>query len=111
MATVLYGHLTGAPITAISKCHGAPTLPRWSPLMTVAELVDLGIAFDNSYARLPDRFSVRLAPAPVAAPRLVRINESLARLLAIDPEALAMEQGIEFLSGNRIAGGSEPLAM
>ena len=32
-------------------------------------------AFDNSYARLPERFYARLAPAKVAAPRLVRLNE------------------------------------
>ena len=29
-------------------------------------------AFDNSYARLPDRFFARLPPTPVAAPRLLR---------------------------------------
>ena len=33
------------------------------------------IAFDNSYARLPERFFVRQSPTPVAAPRLIRINE------------------------------------
>src|SRR5262245_33338588 len=82
--------------------------------MAVANLADAPaalIAFDNSYARLPDRFSVRLAPTPVAAPRLVRINEELARQLGIDPAALATERGIEILAGNRIADGSEPLAM
>ena len=30
------------------------------------------IPFDNSYARLPDRFYTRLAPTPVAKPALVR---------------------------------------
>ncbi len=35
------------------------------------EAVDF-FAFDNSYARLPDRFFARLPPTPVAAPRLVR---------------------------------------
>ena len=33
-------------------------------------------AFDNSYARLPERFFARLPPTPVAAPRLVRLNEN-----------------------------------
>jgi serine/tyrosine/threonine adenylyltransferase len=69
------------------------------------------IAFDNSYARLPDRFAARLAPTPVPAPRLVRINAPLARDLGIDPAGLATQEGIEILAGNRIAQGSEPLAM
>lgn len=69
------------------------------------------IRFDNSYARLPERFGVRLAPAPVAAPKLVRLNETLARQLGIDPVGLAGRAGVEILAGNRIAEGSEPLAM
>ena len=47
------------------------------------------IAFDNSYARLPDRFFARLGPTPVAAPRLVRLNDALARQLGGDPGRLA----------------------
>jgi uncharacterized protein YdiU (UPF0061 family) len=39
-------------------------------------------AFDNSYARLPDRFFPRLPPTPVAAPRLVWLNENQ-RLLTV----------------------------
>jgi serine/tyrosine/threonine adenylyltransferase len=40
------------------------------------------IPFDNTYARrLPDRFFARLDPAPVAAPRLVRVNAGLAEEL------------------------------
>ena len=31
-------------------------------------------AFDNSYARLPERFFARLAPTPVPAPRLIRLE-------------------------------------
>ena len=44
------------------------------------------VAFDNSYARLQDRFFARLPPTPVAAPRLVRLNEKLAWHLRLDPE-------------------------
>src|SRR6187397_2063551 len=79
--------------------------------MTTAERVGLRIQFDNSYARLPERFAVRLSPTPVTAPRLVRMNEPLARKLGIDPSELATQQGVEMLAGNRIAEGSEPLAM
>jgi serine/tyrosine/threonine adenylyltransferase len=66
--------------------------------------------FDNTYARLPERFYARINPAPVAAPRLIKVNVELARNLGLDPEALASPQGVEILAGNRIAEGSEPLA-
>ncbi len=46
-----------------------------------------------------------------AAPRLVKLNEALALQLGLDPEALASPQGVEMLAGNRIAPGSEPIAM
>jgi len=67
--------------------------------------------FDNSYARLPPRFYARVDPTPVAAPRLIRLNSVLARELRLDPAFLASPEGIEILAGNRVAPGSEPLAM
>ena len=67
--------------------------------------------FENTYARLPDRFYARLPPTPVAAPRLVKLNVELARDLNLDPEALSTPQGVEILSGNRVADRSEPLAL
>jgi len=74
---------------------------------------DLSIhfGFDNTYARLPERFFARVNPAPVAAPRLIRINADLAISLGLDPVALASQRGVEILSGNRVAEGSEPIAM
>jgi serine/tyrosine/threonine adenylyltransferase len=70
----------------------------------------LHIAFDNSYARLPDRFYTRLAPTPVAKPALVKVNEGLARDLGIDPAALASDEGVAVLAGNRVPEGADPLA-
>ncbi len=66
---------------------------------------------DNSYARLPDRFYARLAPTPVTQPKLVKINRALALQLGLDPEFLASPEGIEILAGNRVAEGSEPIAL
>ncbi len=66
--------------------------------------------FENTYARLPERFFARVAPTPVPAPRLLKLNVELARPLGLDPERLASAQGVEILAGNRIAAGSEPLA-
>ena len=67
--------------------------------------------FDNSYVRLPERFYARLDPTPVAAPRLLKINEALARELGLDPAMLATPPAVEVLAGNRIAVGSEPIAL
>jgi serine/tyrosine/threonine adenylyltransferase len=68
-------------------------------------------AFDNSYARLPDRFYARLAPTPVSAPRLVKLNRTLALELGLDPQDLTSPEGVAMLAGNRIAPGSEPIAL
>jgi uncharacterized protein YdiU (UPF0061 family) len=68
------------------------------------------IPFDNSYARLPDRFYTRLAPTPVRAPALLRVNDVLARELGIDPAALAGPDGVAVLAGNAVPPGADPLA-
>jgi uncharacterized protein YdiU (UPF0061 family) len=68
-------------------------------------------AFENTYARLPERFYARLNPTPVAAPRLVTVNVELARSLGLDPDALASKRGVEILAGNRVDEGAEPLAI
>ncbi len=66
--------------------------------------------FDNSYARLPDRFFARLSPTAVATPRLVRLNKPLARHLGLDAEWLGTPAGVAVLAGNLMPAGSEPLA-
>jgi len=65
----------------------------------------------DANARLPEHFCVRLNPTPVAAPRLVKVNVELARELGLDADALANEQGVEILAGNRVAEGAEPVAL
>jgi uncharacterized protein YdiU (UPF0061 family) len=66
--------------------------------------------FDNSYARLGDRFSERQDPTPVASPSLVQLNRSLAVELGLDPTRLESVSGVEVLAGNRVPNGAEPLA-
>ncbi|MCM0018938.1 MAG: YdiU family protein [Tagaea sp.] len=73
--------------------------------------MDAPIHFDNSYVRLPARFHARLAPTPVAAPKLLRVNDALARDLGIDPAWLASEDGVAAIAGNSLPPGAEPLAM
>ena len=79
--------------------------------MSSAEEPVIRFNFDNSYARLPERFYSRLNPTPVTAPRLIQLNYKVAANLGLDPEALASPAGVEILAGNRIAAGSEPLAI
>src|SRR5215207_6822664 len=67
--------------------------------------------FENSFARLPDRFFARVAPTPVRAPRLVRLNRGLARHLGLDPEWLASPEGVEILAGRQVPEGAEPVAL
>ena len=67
--------------------------------------------FDNSYARLPDRLFARLPPTPVAAPRLIQLNDALARQLRLDPNELATSEGVAVLAGNRVPALGEPIAM
>ncbi len=70
----------------------------------------LHIPFDNSYARLPDRFFHRQVAEPVRAPSMIAINAGLARELGIDPDALASAEGVAVLAGNNTPAGADPLA-
>jgi serine/tyrosine/threonine adenylyltransferase len=79
--------------------------------MTAQSLTVPPVAFQSTYARLPERFYERLAPTPVASPRLIALNEPLARELGLDPGVLALPEGVALLAGNRLAEGSEPIAM
>src|ERR1700689_4140545 len=78
---------------------------------TASPVTPIQFGFENTYARLPERFYARLNPTPVATPHLVKVNMELARFLGLDPEALASELGVEILAGNRVAEGAEPLAI
>ena len=68
------------------------------------------LPFDNSYARLPDRFYSRLAPEPVSEPGPIRINRPLAEFLGIDPEWLASAEGTAMVAGNLVPEGADPIA-
>ncbi|HEY3639117.1 MAG TPA: YdiU family protein [Rhizomicrobium sp.] len=68
-------------------------------------------AFDNSYARLPERFYAKLAPTKVAKPQLIRVNTPLARELGVDADWLASPDGVAALAGNQMPAGADPLAM
>ena len=64
-----------------------------------------------SYARLPAHFFVRLAPVPVAEPRLIRVNRPLAAELGLDLGSLDCDALAAIFSGNVIPEGAEPIAL
>ena len=68
------------------------------------------IPFDNSYARLPERFFSRVHPAQVPDPKLIRVNRALAEELGMDAAWLESAEGVAVLAGNVVAEGAEPIA-
>ena len=67
--------------------------------------------FQNTYAALPAGFFARVAPTPVAAPRLIKLNRPLAIHLGLDPDRLSSLEGTEILAGKQIPDGADPIAM
>lgn len=80
--------------------------------MTQANATDATavLPFDNSYARLPEKFHRRVNPTPVAQPRLLRLNRPLAVELGLDADWLESTEGVAVLAGNRVPEGADPLA-
>ena len=101
--------LVGGAYLNLARTEKLPPIPGHE-MLTATEATDV-FPFDNSYARLPERFFARLPPTPVAAPRLIRLNETLARHLRLDPDKLTSLDGVAILAGNRVPQSGEPLAM
>jgi uncharacterized protein YdiU (UPF0061 family) len=81
------------------------------PAVSAPDDHSVRFSFENTYARLPAHFYSRVNPTPVATPHLVKLNVELALSLGLDPDALTTAQGVDILAGNRIAEGSEPIAL
>lgn len=67
--------------------------------------------FDNTYARLPDRFYARVLPGKVREPRIIKVNRPLAELLGADADAVDSPDGAEVLAGNVVPDGADPIAL
>ena len=72
--------------------------------------IEAGWKLDNSYSRLPKSFFTSLKPTPVPSPKLIILNYPLAKLLALNIEALKTNGGVSVLAGNELPEGSFPLA-
>jgi serine/tyrosine/threonine adenylyltransferase len=89
-----------------------------SPSTTDTSMSDVAIserspfpAYDTSYARLPSAFYAPVQPYGAAAPQLLKLNTALAEVLGFDLDALDDGTAANVFSGNRLAVGSQPLAM
>jgi uncharacterized protein YdiU (UPF0061 family) len=79
--------------------------------MVTPAVTDLTLfAFDNTYARELDGYCVPWAPAPVPAPKLIKLNAPLARDLGVDVDALSTPEAVGVLAGNGIPRGATPVA-
>src|SRR5437867_10874823 len=67
--------------------------------------------FEHTYAALPANFFARVVPTPVAAPRLIKLNQPLAIHPGLDPDRLSSPEGTEILAGKRVPEGADPIAM
>jgi uncharacterized protein YdiU (UPF0061 family) len=67
--------------------------------------------FDNTYARLPERFYARVKPTVVPAPRLFAWNTELAEDLGFGHFGKADDQLAQIFGGNEIPDGAEPIAL
>ncbi|TCK22707.1 protein adenylyltransferase SelO [Pseudonocardia endophytica] len=66
--------------------------------------------FDNTYVRDLDGLYERWSAAQAPNPRLIALNEQLARELGLDQDALRTDEGVGVLVGNVVPEGAEPIA-
>jgi uncharacterized protein YdiU (UPF0061 family) len=70
------------------------------------------LAFDNTYARLPQAFYAKLNPTPFGSPPyLVHANSIAAELIDLDPEQFTRPEFSALFGGSALTPGMEPLAM
>jgi serine/tyrosine/threonine adenylyltransferase len=77
---------------------------------TVADRIEGGWKLDHSFARLPGEFFAQVQPTPVASPKLVLLNRSLAAELGLEPEVLGRAENAGWFTGNSLPPGAFPIA-
>ena len=87
-------------------------MPEAPPLFVPAPspLAAAGWRLEHTYAQLPATLHVAVGPTRVPAPRLMILNQRLAKSLGLNAEALAGEDGAQIFAGNRLPPGAAPLA-
>lgn len=91
--------------------HSATSIVEEVPASSAAApAVDLGLRFDNTFARLPGVFYTRLEPAPLPDPYLVGFSEPAGSLIGIGAKDAESSDFTDAVAGNRQITGTDPLA-
>lgn len=78
--------------------------------MKMPMTLDQAIQLDTSYLDLPEVMYARVAPVPVAQPRLVLFNHAFADELGLDVASLSEQDLADCFAGNRLPDTATPLA-
>jgi serine/tyrosine/threonine adenylyltransferase len=102
--------MSAAPLTAASTASARPTEASVVAGGPATGTQAPGFHFDNSYARELPGLCVSWQPAPVPAPRLLKLNDALATELGLNAQALRAGDGAAIFGGNRVPDGATPVA-
>jgi len=86
------------------------TLGETKGMVITMEKNDIGWNLENSYSELPGLFYTQLKLATVSAPKLVILNQLLAKDIGLDSEALISQAGINILAGKALPANAKPIA-
>ena len=73
-------------------------------------MADADFNFENTYLQLPKVFYTKLLPEPVPKPKMVILNEPLAKDMGLDFSGLNTEEQARLFAGNDMPEESEPFA-
>src|SRR4029077_4380330 len=99
-----------SPRGAATECGGCFRLEKAAAYAYLV-LMTVHFPFQNTYAALRSNFFARVAPTPVASPRLIKLNRPLAVQLGLDPDLLESPEGAEIPAGKTLPAGADPIAM
>lgn len=85
-------------------------LSETKEVVIMMEKNDIGWNLENSYAKLPGLFYTQLELETVSAPKLVILNQFLAKDIGLDSEALMGQAGINILAGQALPANAKPIA-
>lgn len=69
-----------------------------------------GWNLENTYLTLPQKFYSKVKACPVSEPKLIILNDILAKELGLSAQELQGREGINILAGNSFPKGSLPIA-
>lgn len=72
-------------------------------MTNIKDNIKFGWNFDNTYVNFPKLFFSKIKLDPVRSPKLVILNDELAKSLGLNSENLKTPEGVYILSGNKYA--------